>query len=85
MDKNNLNKFEKELLNELNQRALLIVKIEEVLRECKVPVDKAILYEMDLEQLAHFYEVWSPDGQQKLRNKSVKDETKSSKSNTTND
>ena len=54
---NTLNTFEKSLLQNLNSRALKIVKIEQAFKEVKVPFNSNFLYEMTDENLDNTLEL----------------------------
>ena len=47
MRSNNLTPAEQNILNSLNLRAMKIVKIEELAREYKIPIDMDYVYSMD--------------------------------------
>ena len=47
MRSNNLTLSEQNILNSLNLRAMKIVKIEELAREYKLPIDMDYVYSMD--------------------------------------
>ena len=47
MRSNNLTPTEQNILNSLNLRAMKIVKIEELAREYKLPIDMDYVYSMD--------------------------------------
>ena len=47
MRSNNLTPAEQNILNSLNLRAMKIVKIEELAREYKLPIDMDYIYSMD--------------------------------------
>lgn len=51
MKRIDLNKYEQEILDGLNARASMIIQIEEILKEAKIPIDKDYLYNLDQEQL----------------------------------
>ena len=74
----NLTPGEREILNKLNTRARLILELEEVYRQQKMPFNKDYMYTLDEEDLRAFIFNLSPDGQAKLR-ESIKIETKSKK------
>jgi len=57
--KKELTTFEKGLLGRMNTRAMLIVQIEETLRDLKLPMDKNVLYEMEDEKLVTFLEMFT--------------------------
>ena len=46
-NENNLTTFEQELLKNLNTRAAKILKIEELSKSYKMPIDMDFIYEMD--------------------------------------
>jgi len=71
--KNNLSEFEKSLLDNMNKRAMLIIHIEETLKEIKVPMDKNVLYEMEEDELVGLFEMLS--SAKENRKKYAKDET----------
>ena len=50
-----MSNFEKELLNDMNVRANAIVKIENLLMELKLPMNKQALYEFEMEELEALY------------------------------
>lgn len=54
---NTLTHFEKSLLQNLNSRAIKIVKIEQAFKEVKIPFDTNVLYEMDEEKLDNAFEL----------------------------
>ena len=57
MKKEELTTFERELLNKMNIRSMLIIQIEDALKEIKLPTDKNILYQMNTEDLIEFLEM----------------------------
>jgi len=71
--KNNLSEFEKSLLDNMNKRAMLIIHIEETLKEIKVPMDKNVLYEMEEDELVGLFEMLL--SAKENRKKYAKDET----------
>ena len=58
MNKNNLTSFEQELLKNLNTRAAKILKIEEISKSYKMPIDINFLHEMDEETLDNTVELF---------------------------
>jgi len=74
MDKNNFTEFEKTLLEDMNRRAMLIVKTEEFLRENKISFNKDLLYELPDDTLRDLCENWNPENQ-KNRRKTAMSET----------
>lgn len=58
MNKNNLTAPEQSLLNELNYKAKLIIDIENLFKEKKMPVDSKRLYEFDIKQLESIFLIW---------------------------
>jgi hypothetical protein len=70
-----LTQVEKELLKRLNTRALLIVEIEEALKERKIPIDPNLLHTLETEKLVELLETWAGDRPEKLANKFKKIET----------
>jgi len=57
MKKEELTTFERELLNKMNIQSMLIIQIEDALKEIKLPMDKNILYQMNTEDLTEFLEM----------------------------
>lgn len=57
MKKEELTTFERELLNKMNIQSMLIIQIEDALKEIKLPTDKNILYQMNTEDLTEFLEM----------------------------
>lgn len=74
----NLTPGEREVLNKLNTRARLILELEAVCRQQKMPFNKDYMYTLEEEDLRTFIYNLSPEGQAKLR-ESLKIETKSKK------
>lgn len=68
MDKNNFTEFEKTLLEDMNRRAMLIVKTEEFLQEQKISFNKDLLYELPDDTLRSICEIWKPANQKNSRN-----------------
>jgi predicted small secreted protein len=54
----NLTSFEQELLKNLNTRAAKILKIEEISKSYKMPIDMNFIYEMDEESLDNTVELF---------------------------
>lgn len=54
----NLTSFEQELLKNLNTRAAKILKIEEISKSCKMPIDMNFIYEMDEDTLNNAVELF---------------------------
>jgi len=54
----NLTAFEQELLKNLNTRAAKILKIEEISKSYKMPIDINFLHEMDEESLDNTVELF---------------------------
>ena len=73
MYKENLTSAEKQILKGLNIRAMLIIQIEEALRDIKLPMDKKVLYEMSDDSLVGFLEKLSNLDNNRKNN--TKDET----------
>jgi len=73
MDKQELTENEKVLLNKMNVKAMLIIKIEETLQEIKLPMDKNVLYQMSREELNGLLEMLN--NMEENRKKYAKDET----------
>lgn len=59
MKRIDLNKQEQKLLDNLNARASMIIQIEEILKEAKVPIDVNYLYTLENEQLESALEMFS--------------------------
>ena len=59
MKRTDLNKYEQDILDRLNARASMIIQIEEILKEAKIPIDKDYLYNLDQEQLETTLEMFS--------------------------
>jgi len=73
MDKQELTENEKVLLNKMNVKAMLIIKIEETLQEIKLPMDKNVLYQMSRKELNGLLEMLN--NMEENRKKYAKDET----------
>tara|TARA_B100000767_G_scaffold246284_1_gene245754 strand:+ start:101 stop:352 length:252 start_codon:yes stop_codon:yes gene_type:complete len=54
-----LTKVEQNLMNELNYKATLILKIENLLEERKVPVNSKSLYGFSIKELESVWTLWS--------------------------
>jgi len=57
-NENNLTTFEQELLKNLNTRAAKILKIEELSKSYKMPIDMDFIYEMDEKTLNNTLELY---------------------------
>ena len=57
-NENNLTPFEQELLKNLNTRAAKILKIEELSKSYKMPIDMDFIYEMDEKTLNNTLELY---------------------------
>lgn len=57
MEKIKLTQFEQKLVKEMNTRAMLIIQIDETLKNLKLPMDREVLYSMDEEQLKGLLEM----------------------------
>lgn len=57
-NENNLTQFEQELLKNLNTRAAKILKIEELSKSYKMPIDMNFIYEMDEKSLNNTLELY---------------------------
>lgn len=57
-NENNLTPFEQELLKNLNTRAAKILKIEELSKSYKMPIDMNFIYEMDEKTLNNTLELY---------------------------
>ena len=57
-NENNLTPFEQELLKNLNTRAAKILKIEELSKSYKMPIDMNFIYEMDEKSLNDTLELY---------------------------
>ena len=74
----NLTKSEKIVLNKLNVKAALILQVEEIFSEAKIPMDISLLYDMTEEDLLGLIENWAPENVEARRNnlkKQVMNET----------
>jgi|SaaInl59LU_5_DNA_1037362.scaffolds.fasta_scaffold159884_1 hypothetical protein len=69
---NNLTKAEKSVLKGLNIRANLILQVEEIFMDAKIPIDKNLLYDMTEEDLLGLIETWAPEVQEAKRAKHMK-------------
>jgi hypothetical protein len=69
---NNLTKAEKSVLKGLNIRANLILQVEEIFMDAKIPIDKNLLYDMTEEDLLGLIETWAPEVQEAKRVKHMK-------------
>lgn len=58
-NENNLTTFEQELLKNLNTRAAKILKIEELSKSYKMPIDMNFIYEMDEKSLNNTLELYT--------------------------
>lgn len=74
MKKEEFTEFENNLIDTMNKRAMLLVKLEEYLKYHKIPIDKKLVDSMSDDGLNELVETWSPRQQKKLR-KSFKFET----------
>ena len=59
MKRTDLNTQEQNLLDSLNARASMIIQIEEILKEAKVPIDVNYLHTLENEQLESALEMFS--------------------------
>lgn len=57
MEKTKLTQFEQKLVKEMNTRAMLIIQIDETLKNLKLPMDRELLYSMDEEKLMNLLEM----------------------------
>ena len=64
----NLTKAEKVVLNKLNVKAALILQVEEIFSEAKIPMDISLLYDMTEEDLLGLIENWAPENVEARRN-----------------
>jgi len=64
----NLTKSEKIVLNKLNVKAALILQVEEIFSEAKIPMDISLLYDMTEEDLLGLIENWAPENVEARRN-----------------
>lgn len=55
----NLSEVEQNLMNELNYKASLILKIEDMLKEKSVPVDSKALYSFSIAELESVWTLWT--------------------------
>jgi hypothetical protein len=79
LNEKNLTPAEQLILKELNTRALLIIKAENVLKTAKVPIDPNILYDLSDDDLIGLCETWDLENQKELRDKHMNNETKKPK------
>lgn len=75
MDKQELTEFEQQLLKEMNTRAMLIVKVEELLMHNKISINKEILYGLPDAKLLELAQTWDLENQERLRKKNLRVET----------
>lgn len=54
-----LSEVEQNLMNELNYKATLILKLEEMFKEKKVPMDTKSLYSFKIEELESVWALWT--------------------------
>ena len=59
MKRANLNTAEQKILNGLNARAAMILQIEDILKEAKIPIDSEYLYTLEIDQLEAALEMFS--------------------------
>ena len=64
MKRTDLNTQEQNLLDSLNARASMIIQIEEILKEAKVPIDVNYLHTLENEQLESALEMFSKNGRE---------------------
>lgn len=57
MEKIKLTQFEQKLVKEMNTRAMLIIQIDETLKNLKLPMDREVLYSMNEEKLMDLLEM----------------------------
>ena len=70
----NLTKAEKVVLNKLNVKAALILQVEEIFSDAKIPMDISLLYDMTEEDLLGLIEAWAPENVAARRAKMEKEE-----------
>ncbi len=54
-----LSEVEQNLMNELNYKATLILKLEDMFKEKKVPMDTKALYSFKIEELESVWALWT--------------------------
>ena len=54
-----LSEVEQNLMNELNYKASLILKLEDMFKEKSVPVDSKSLYSFSIEELESVWTLWT--------------------------
>lgn len=70
----NLTKAEKVVLGKLNVKAALILQVEEIFTEAKIPMDVSLLYDMTEDDLLGLIETWAPENVEARRAKMTKRE-----------
>tara|TARA_B110000858_G_C17666493_1_gene409811 strand:+ start:610 stop:843 length:234 start_codon:yes stop_codon:yes gene_type:complete len=70
----NLTKAEKVVLGKLNVKAALILQVEEIFSEAKIPMDVSLLYDMTEDDLLGLIETWAPENVEARRAKMTKRE-----------
>ena len=70
----NLTKAEKVILSKLNVKAALILQVEEIFSEAKIPMDVSLLYDMTEDDLLGLIETWAPENVEARRAKMTKRE-----------
>lgn len=68
----NLTKAEKVVLGKLNVKAALILQVEEIFTEAKIPMDVSLLYDMTEDDLLGLIETWAPENVEARRAKMTK-------------
>ncbi|MDB9900071.1 hypothetical protein OAC86_00845 [bacterium] len=68
----NITPVERKILENLNIRAALILQAEETFKNAKISMNPEILHNLDEEALLGLLETWSPENQERLKDKHVK-------------
>lgn len=66
-----LTKGERQILKGLNVRAALILQLEDIFKEAKIPIDPEILHDLLEEDLLGLIETWSPENVAARRNQNL--------------
>ncbi len=66
-----LTKGERQILKGLNVRAALILQLEDIFKEAKIPIDPEILHDLLEEDLIGLIETWSPENVENRRNQNL--------------
>lgn len=66
-----LTKGERKILKGLNVRAALILQLEDIFKEAKIPIDPEILHDLLEEDLLGLIETWSPENVENRRKQNL--------------